>query len=146
MKFLEHLEGLISSKIEVAKNLWSLFKLEAKLAGLNIYPLFINLVLVPVLLLTIWFSLMTLVGYILTVLSGYVWLGIVAVLLLNAVILGIVVKRLLTNVRQMSFEKTRACYASHKVRDAHELQERTASVDNQHELENSKQQSSVSST
>jgi hypothetical protein len=80
------------------------------------------------------------------VLSGYVWLGIVTVLLLNAVILALVVKRLITNARQMSFEKTRACFASHKVRDAHELQERTASVDNQHELKNSEQQSAVSTT
>ncbi|WP_419420590.1 hypothetical protein ACNVED_04615 [Legionella sp. D16C41] len=146
MKFFEHLEGLISSKIEFAKNFWALFKLEAKLAGLNIYPLFINLALLPILLLTIWFSTMTLIGYIVAVLSGHVWLGIVAVLLLNAIILAIVVKRLISNVRQMSFEKTRACFVNHKVRGAHELQERTNGADNQHELKSSKQSSAVSTT
>ncbi|STX28341.1 Uncharacterised protein [Legionella beliardensis] len=146
MKFIEHLEGLISSKIELAKGIWTLFKLEAKLAGLNIYPLFLNLALLPILLLTIWFSAMALVGYIVAVLSDYVWMGIVAILLLNAIILAIVVKRLITNARQMSFEKTRACFTSNKVRDAHELQKRTASADNQHELKSSEQPSAVGRT
>lgn len=144
MKFLEHLEGLISSKIEVAKGIWTLFRLEAKLAGLTLYPLFINLALLPILLLTIWFSTMVLVGYIVAVLSGYTWIGIVAVLLLNTVILAIVVKRLMTNVRQMSFEKTRACFTSNKVRNAHELQDRDTNANNQHELKNSKQANAIS--
>ena len=58
MKLLKELDSYISSQFSSIKALLSLFKLEAKLAGLTVFPLLINLCMLFVILISFWLSIM----------------------------------------------------------------------------------------
>jgi hypothetical protein len=126
MTFLENLEGLLSSKLEIAKSFWTLIKLESKLAGLSIFPLLINLAILIGLCFTGLLSLFLLIGY------GVFWatqnylISILSIIIINGVFLFFVAKLLSIYIKRMSFEKTRACLQSDHGGDKHEVSKKTA--------------------
>ena len=111
MNIIEHLEGLVSGKIRILKLVTRIMKLEAKLAGLSIYPLLINVCLLLITLTTLWLSAMLLFGYLLTQLVGNAFFGISIVLLFNLGFSFLLAKYLRSNLEKMSFKKTRAYFA-----------------------------------
>ncbi len=117
MQFFEEIEGLVSSKWSALLSLISLIKLEATLAGLSIFPLLLNVLMLLVVLLTVWLSTMVMVGYGIIQAYNSGIIATLAVLLLNGLLLGILLKYLLFNLKQMSFEKTRLHLARHKEND-----------------------------
>jgi hypothetical protein len=144
MNFFEHLQGLFSSRIDIAKGIWTLIKLEARLAGLAIFPLLINIGLLIALILTTWSAVLLLVGYFITLaFNGSVLLGMISVLILNSITLLLVFKRLSTSIRDMSFEKTRACLAGNNLRDAYEPPEQTTGIDSRSRLTRKKRANQV---
>ncbi|KTC86285.1 hypothetical protein [Legionella brunensis] len=127
INFIEHLEGLIVSKIAVARGVLTLFRLEAKLAGLNIVPLLTSLAVLIALCLSTWLTVMVLIGYLITLLIGPL-LAMITVLLLNAVALFFVGISLSSCIKQMSFEKTRALLSNQQSEGSHELAKRTTKI------------------
>lgn len=108
IEIIEHIEGLVSNKLSSIKVLMSLFRLEARLTALSVYPLILSVCLIFVVLITIWLSVMFLIGY-LTVIYWHVpFLAICLVLLLNLIFFVVFLKCLLYNLNNMSFKKTRA--------------------------------------
>lgn len=112
IKLIEHIEGLVSSKLSLLQTLFSLFKLEAKLAGMTVYPLLLNLCLLFIVLITAWLSGMVLIGYVSVFFLGTTILGISFVLLLNLCIFWLLLVYFRYNLNNMSFEKTRACLST----------------------------------
>ena len=108
MRFIEELEGLVSSRIGVIKTCISMTKLEAKLAGLSIFPLLINLCMLLVSLTCIWLTAMGMLTYLLVQTFDSVLIALAFVFLFNSALLGLLCKYLLYNLKKMSFEKTRA--------------------------------------
>ena len=107
MKVLEELSGLVSSKIEVMKTIFSIFKLEARLAGLSIFPILITMCLLLALLVIIWFSAMVLLGSLILMTWSDIFIAINSVLFLNVLLFLGLLKYLSFNLKQMSFAKTR---------------------------------------
>jgi hypothetical protein len=112
MKFFEQLEGLVSSKLATLKTIQSIFKLEARLAGLSVYPLLLNLCMLFVVLITFWLSAMLLIGYFALLYFGSVHLAIILIVFLNLGLLLALLKYLSFNLTNMSFEKTRTYLSS----------------------------------
>ncbi|AWN75028.1 hypothetical protein LEAN103870_18060 [Legionella anisa] len=119
MEALKQLEALIAAKISAIKTVSSLIRLEARLAGLSVFPLLLNIGLLLVVLLTVWLSVMFLIGYLAYLVSGYfvhlvsnrLLLSISFVLLLNVGFLLGLLKYLSFNIKSMSFQKTRAFFS-----------------------------------
>jgi len=105
MKVIEELEGLVSSKWGVVTSLISLIKLEARLAGLSIVPLLLNLFVLFIVLTTVWLTAMVMLGYGILHLYGSGMIAISSVLLINIVALAILIKYLTFNLKKMSFER-----------------------------------------
>ncbi|QDP72645.1 hypothetical protein FOG18_08795 [Legionella israelensis] len=124
MKAIDELTGLVSSKLEVFKAIFSLIKLEIRLAGLSVFPLLLNLCLLIVILLSTWISIMVLGGYALEKLFDSIFLALVSVCGLNILFFIILLRYLKFNLKKMSFEKTRQILADTKGSNAHDLQER----------------------
>ena len=116
MHFIDELLGLFSSQLSVIKTVFSMTKLEAKLALLSVYPLIINVLMLLVILMGTWLIAMSLLGYgLLQVINSVTWV-LLAMLVLNLLVLGLLVSYLFFNLKNMSFEKTRA----YLLRDNHE--------------------------
>lgn len=111
MNIIEELEGLISSKTESMQLLLSLFKLEINLARLSIIPLVFNIIVILVIVLTTWFATMMLWGYLFYMLSTSVLLAVVSIVLLNLILLYFLLRLMKYNLKNMSFEKTRAFFS-----------------------------------
>ena len=112
MNIIEEIEGYISGQFNSIKMLLSLITLEAKLAGLTIVPMLINLCMFFVILITFWLTAMTLFGYFLyTMTHNYYW-AFGAVTLLNLMLCAALLKYLAYNIKAMSFEKTRHYFSS----------------------------------
>lgn len=107
IKIFEEIEGLVSSKISSLKTILSIFKMEASLAGLSVYPLLLNLCMLFVVLLTLWFSIMLLIGYFAVLFFGGMLWGMLTILVLNLGLFMGLVKYLTFNLKNMSFAKTR---------------------------------------
>lgn len=107
MELFNHLEGFIIGNMKVAKTFFSLVKLEARLAGLSIFPLLLNVCFLFVILLTLWMATMVLLGLIAFVFLENSILATVIVLIANLIFVFIVIKAVQKNLRYMSFEKTR---------------------------------------
>jgi hypothetical protein len=107
MKLIEELEEYFSGQFNSLKMLFSLIKLEAKLAGITAVPLIITLFMLFVILITFWASLTVLVGYFIFIQSHSFLLAICSTLLLNLLILGTLIMYFIHNLKAMSFEKTR---------------------------------------
>lgn len=122
MSIFEHLEGFISGNVNLAKSCLSLIKLETRLAGLSIYPLILNVCMLLVVLSTLWLTATAFMIYGAALLMGNLALAFISVLLLNLVLLGILMKYLMFNLRKMSFEKTRELFSKKKRPDYDELE------------------------
>lgn len=117
MKVIEHLEGLFSSKLEIARGILTLFKLEAKLAGMNIFPLIISLCVLIAVVLSFWLTLMILIGYLIVILSKQNLIAIISVLAINLVLTLFILKNLKDRLDQMSFKHTRRCLEKPQMSD-----------------------------
>lgn len=108
MIFFDHLEGLIANKFEISKKIIRLFKLEATLAGLNILPLIFNCGLLIALILTVWFSAMGILSYLIVMLFHLsVFAALICIFVLNTLFACLILKGIKTNLQRMSFSKTR---------------------------------------
>lgn len=112
MNIIEELEGLISSKTKSMQLLLSLLKLETSLARFSIIPLVFNIIVILVIVLTTWFATMMLWGYLFYMLSTSVLLAVVSIVLLNLILLYFLLRLMKYNLKNMSFEKTRAFLSS----------------------------------
>ncbi len=113
MNVLEQIGGLVSSQMNVVKTIIQMFKLEARLAGLSVYPLLLNICAIFVVLMSTWFSCMLLTGYIFFVLLDNVVWSIGMVLFINIGLLLGLLKYLSFNLKKMSFEQTRKYFSQH---------------------------------
>lgn len=119
MTILDHFEGFIKGNITVAKTFMSLIKLEARLAGLSLFPLLLNLCMLLVITFGVWFSLMMLLHYcFLIVLNSYL-LSVFLIFGVNVLSFFLIIKNLSLHLKRMSFEKTRESL-SHHMRTNHE--------------------------
>lgn len=107
MNPLEEFSSLIGSKAKVLQALLQLFKLESRLSGLKLMSVLLNLVMMLVIAFTIYLSSMFLVGYGVYLYFNSLILTFVAILILNAIVFKILLSCLSTNLKLMSFEKTR---------------------------------------
>ncbi|MCC5793059.1 MAG: hypothetical protein JJT82_10715 [Legionellaceae bacterium] len=110
MKLLEEMAGLVSHRLGVVKTLFSILQLETRLAGLSIFPLLINLCMLFVVMLTLWLSAMFLAGYAVASAFASPLSAICAVFILNVVLVLGLARYLMFNLKNMSFEKTRAYF------------------------------------
>jgi len=117
MKPLDELENFASSKWGVATSLFSLIKLEARLAGLSIVPLLLNLFMLFIVLITVWLAAMVLLGYGVMQFSNNGFIAISSILLINIVVFALLIKFVLSNLKNMSFEKTRNYFSRNQEDD-----------------------------
>ena len=122
IKVLEQIEGLVSSKLSGIRTILSIFKLEAKLAGLSIYPLLLNTCMIFVVLITTWLLAMFLIGYLAVLYGGTLLFAVSSILLLNLILLLGLLKYLMYNLNSMSFAKTRAYLCSKENNEDGKLQ------------------------
>ena len=108
MRFIDELEGLVSSQIEMIKTFISMTKLEARLARLSVFPLIVNVFLLLLSLTSIWFTGMAMLGFVLMQAFDSVLITLSCILLCNGVLLGVLLSYLSFNLKNMSFSKTRA--------------------------------------
>jgi hypothetical protein len=113
MNIIEELIGLASEKIIVLKTVGSIIKLETRLAGLSLVPFLITVGLLIFVLFGIWMVTLCLMTYAFVLAFQNVLLAIVATLVVNTGFLIILLYYCLNNLRNMSFEKTRA-YLKHR--------------------------------
>ncbi len=132
MKIIEEIEGFFSEKVSAFKTLTSMMKMEAKLAGLSVFPLLINLCALFIILITVWFSLMALSGYLILPFVGTPVLAVLSIFILNMILFFGLLKYLTYNLRNMSFEKTRE-YFSRTENDDYEQIEKT--TNSQHSVD-----------
>jgi hypothetical protein len=123
MKIFEQIEGFVSSKLYIIKMGFELVKLEARLAGLSVYPLLLNICMLLIVLMATWFVTMLLFGYGILFKFQSIVLAIGSVLLLNIMLLGFLLKYLSFNLRKMSFEKTREYFSNKVDNDYDKLEE-----------------------
>lgn len=129
MEALKHVETLVSAKLSVIKTVFTLVQLEARLAGLSVFPLLLNLCMLFVVLITFWLLTSLLIGYGILVASNNMLLSLVLVFLLNLGMLLGLAKYLAFNIKNMSFEKTRAYFSQNKSLDDEPF-EKTAACSN----------------
>lgn len=129
MRFLDELNGLVSSKVYAVKTMISLIGMEARLARLSIYPLLLNVGMLTMVLITLWISIMLLIGYLILLMLNNFLFSISIVLLLNVGLLIVLLNYLSFNLKNMSFEKTRAYFATEK-EHAHDELEKTTNSSN----------------
>ena len=123
MKLLEEIEGLVSSKVRGVKTMIAIAKLETKLAGLSVFPLLLNVVLLLMIAIAIWFVSMGLLAYGLVAITSNILLAITLVLFLNLILFFVLLSYLKFNLKRMSFEKTRELMAKRE-KPSHESETR----------------------
>lgn len=114
MKIFDQIQGLASNSLGIVKTVFSIMKLEAKLAGMSIYPFLLNICMLLIVLITLWCSIMVLMGYLIAVGTGYITLAIGSVLMLNLILSILLLSYLKFNLKCMSFEKTREYFETRK--------------------------------
>lgn len=124
MDIIEHLEGLVFTKLATLKAAFALVKLETRLAKLSILPLVLNAVFLLVIVTTLWFLLMLLMGYGLMYHFNNIWMTITTLLITNLAVFFFVYHALKSNLKNISFEKTRD-YLSEKGQLNHDECEKT---------------------
>lgn len=108
IRLWKEIDGLVSSNFGLIKASIAIIKLEARLAAVSVYPLLLNVLMLFLVLTTIWLSAMLMLGYVTTLASASVILGLSSILLLNVGLYFGLIKYLEFNLKKMSFEKTRA--------------------------------------
>ncbi|WP_454780720.1 hypothetical protein [Legionella sp. WA2022007384] len=114
MEFLQQLKKLILAKISVYKTAYSLVCLEAQLAKLSIVPLLLTIFMLFIVLMTVWLSITTLIGYSLFLISNRPVLALLLIIFLNIGLLLVLIRYLSFNLKNMSFEKTRTYFFQNK--------------------------------
>jgi hypothetical protein len=107
IKIFEEVEGFVSNKLSSIKTTFSIFKLEARLAGLSVFPLLLNMCMLFVVLITLWLSTMTLIGYFCALFGGTFLSAVFLIFILNLGLFFGLIKYLTYNLDNMSFKKTR---------------------------------------
>lgn len=131
MKFFEHVKGFFSNKTEYSKGLYALFKLEAKLAGLNLLPFLVGLIVLLALAITVWLTLMILIGYVIILLSKQPLTAIISILVLNLALALYLIHDMKQRLQQMSFARTRSCLRTSEEENESESTERAIEVNSQ---------------
>ena len=114
MSALKEIEGLIANQLLVIKACLSMTKLEAKLAGLSVFPLLVNVCLLLVCVMSTWFTAQAFIGFTLMRIFDSIMVAFVGIFALNLFSLVLLLFYLQFNLKKMSFEKTRAYLASTK--------------------------------
>ncbi|KTD64919.1 hypothetical protein Lsan_0912 [Legionella santicrucis] len=114
MEAFKQLEALIAAKISIIRTVLSLFRLEARLAGLSVFPLLLNICMLLVIFITVWLTAMFLFGYFVALTSNNLFLALFLILLLNIGLLLGLTKYLSYNLNNMSFQKTREYFSQHQ--------------------------------
>lgn len=122
MKLFEHIEGLVSGKLSIIKMGIEIIKLETRLAGLSVFPLLINIILLLIVLMTTWLVGMGLAGYGLFVAFKSIAIATLSVFFLNIGLLAVLLSYLSFNLKNMSFEKTREYFSNKMDNDYDKLQ------------------------
>jgi hypothetical protein len=117
MEALKQVEHLVSTKLSVIKAVLSLMQLEARLAGLSVFPLLLNLCMLLIVLMTFWLSICILIGYEFLLAFNSFPLALFLVFTLNLGVLWGLAKYLTFNIKNMSFEKTRSYIFQNKDMD-----------------------------
>lgn len=112
MSLFEDIEGFVSGKLAIIQTVFSIIKLETRLAGLSVFPLLINICLLLIVLSTAWITLMCLLGYGLFILLSSTFSAFFGVFLVHLLLLFGLFRYLIFNIRNLSFEKTRAYLAN----------------------------------
>ncbi|HAF88141.1 MAG: hypothetical protein CMF38_01310 [Legionellaceae bacterium] len=119
MKFIDNIEGLVASKLTLIKAVWTLFKLETKLAGLNILPLLASIGVLIAIVFTLWFSVMIIIGMaILSLMSGHIFLSLIGIIIINVALLLLTIRFMMSCLNKMSFARTRMCLTQTYQKDA----------------------------
>ncbi|KTD54290.1 hypothetical protein Lsai_3112 [Legionella sainthelensi] len=111
MEVFKQLEALIAAKISVIRTALCIFRLEARLAGLSVFPLLLNICMLLVICITVWLTAMFLLGYFVALSSKSLILALFLILLLNIGLLLGLTKYLSYNLNNMSFPKTREYFS-----------------------------------
>ncbi|WP_454785048.1 hypothetical protein [Legionella sp. WA2024007413] len=114
MEFLKQLKELINAKISVYKTAYSLLSLEAQLARLSIVPLLLTIFMLFIVLITVWLSITVLIGYSFFLFFNRPILAFFLIIFLNIGLLLGLIRYLSFNIKNMSFEKTRAYFFQNK--------------------------------
>ena len=122
MNLIEHLDGLLSGQLTIIKMVFSIAKLEARLAGLSIFPLFLTMVLLLTILMSTWLGVMLLLGLTFALLIDNFIAIIALVLFVNVGFFILLLSYLSFNLKKMSFERTRAYFSD---RERHDKQKKT---------------------
>ncbi len=112
MRIFDELFGLVSSKVNIFKTLMVLLKLEARLAGMSVFPLLVNICLLFVIFISTWILTIILIGFGIYQFYPNAWVALGSVFGFNLIVLGILVKYLLFNLKKMTFEKTRKFWSN----------------------------------
>lgn len=125
MKVIEELEGLVSSKLEIFKSIFSLVKLEARLAGISAAHIVAGVLLLFIILITTWLMVMALLGYGIFCLYPSPALALAVTLLINLGIIGVLIKHMMNCAKTISFEKSRRFLFADKDIDNNDLPQGT---------------------
>lgn len=107
MNVIEHLQGLVISRIKFFKSILTLFQLEAKLAGMTLLPLLLTLGISIVLLLVMVMVIFAIGGYVIWLYTESPMIALSSLFLINVLLLFYLSRRMKTLFTQLSFEKTR---------------------------------------
>ena len=127
MKLFEQIDGFASDCLSVIKTVVAIFKLEAKLARLSIFPLLLNLCSLLIIAITVWLSSMFILGYYSLLTFNSIIIAAAIILLINLLILILLIQYLKFNLRNLSFEKTRAYFSNNEGKPYEKLEESTTS-------------------
>ena len=107
MSILNELDGLVSAKFGLIKTVFSLIKLETRLAALSVLPFLLSLCFLLIVLMGLWFLAMIMLGYALFIFFNKFILAISLIFILNLLVCLGLIKYLAFNLQSLSFEKTR---------------------------------------
>lgn len=111
MKIFEHLEGLVTGKIKILKELLLLFSLEMRLTKLTLLPLILYVLSFFIALLVSWCIILIIIGYLLTPFCGAM-IALFITLTINSVAQLFLLRAIFIGLNRVSFKKTRALYYS----------------------------------
>ncbi len=124
MQVFEEISELVSGKLKLYQTLAKMVKLEARLAGLSIFPMMMTLAILIVFCLSFWVSSLILLGYLLYQVFHSFLIAIVLVVILNVVSVALAIRALISNIKNLSFARTRKYLLHQHGKDNNEPQEK----------------------
>lgn len=112
MTALTDIAAFIKHQTEALRLVVRLISLEAKLAGLTVFPLLMCFCFLCISCLTLWLSTMGLVGYVVHEITHQTWLAFLFLMLINGGLMLMCLSKLSQYKSDMSFEKTRAYFSA----------------------------------